>query len=106
MIYCEGEFCRISPKDSRILECSDIGTHPWKFCYNKREVGHFYKLECGNNVLFAWTSKGVFYSESRGHFWHLVRPHVPSRIIQKQSKQIKLEGNKTSKKNYKRCEIN
>lgn len=98
LIYCEGEFYRISPENSRILECSDMGTHPWKLCYNKREVGHFYKLECGNNVLFAWTSKGVFYSESRGHYWHLVRPHAPSRIIQKQSKQIKLEGNKMSKK--------
>ena len=43
LIYCCEEFYRISHRNSKMIECSAKGTHPWKLCYNRRVVGDFYR---------------------------------------------------------------
>lgn len=98
LIYCWEEFYRISPKNSKMIECSATGTHPWKVCYNRRVVGDFYRLEGGDDVLFAWTSKGFCFSEYGGDNWQMVYPDTPFRMTQELQKLFKIERNNMSNK--------
>ena len=65
------ELIRISPKDSRKLDCSINDGRTWtgRF-YGNASTGSFIDLTDNGKEILATTDKGLFYSINEGRTWN------------------------------------
>ena len=72
MIKYSGELIRISPKDSKKLECSKNNGLSWNLrCGGSNNYGKFLDLIDNGREMLAATEKGLFYSTNKGVSWNI-----------------------------------